>query len=136
MKTIFILLRILLGILVGCDDTGEVNALVLSSSKCRFIAELTRLHAVKSRSVERLFSCRRSNFKSTHFRADRTRCIQLFLADDKGTKHDLAEILAKRFSEELGSRLPPKRLPWMSEDYRMDIFDAVALALAIRKQKD
>ena len=43
----------------------------------------------------------------------------------------MAEILVKRFPEELGSRLPPKRRPWMSEDSRMDIFDAVALALML-----
>jgi hypothetical protein len=49
--------------------------------------------------------------------------------DGRGTKHALAEIIAKRFPEELGSRLPPKRKPWMSEDSRMNIFDAVALAL-------
>jgi hypothetical protein len=51
------------------------------------------------------------------------------LINGKGTKHALAEILAKRFPDELGFRLPPKRRPWMSEDYRMSIFDAVALAL-------
>lgn len=55
-----------------------------------------------------------------------------FFTDGRGTKHGLAEILAKRFPEELGSRLPPKRRPWMSEDYRMDIFEAVALALMHR----
>jgi hypothetical protein len=48
--------------------------------------------------------------------------------DGRGTKHALAEILAKRFPQELGFRLPSKRRLWMSEDYRMDIFDAVALA--------
>ena len=52
-----------------------------------------------------------------------------FFGDDQGTKHALAEIVAKWFPEELGFRLPPKRRPWMSEDSRMDIFDAVALAL-------
>ena len=57
---------------------------------------------------------------------------RLFFADGKGTKHALAEILAKRFPAELGFRLPPKRRPWMSEDSRMDIFDAVALAVAFR----
>jgi hypothetical protein len=41
-------------------------------------------------------------------------------------------IIAKRFPEELGSRLPPERKPWMSEDSRMNIFDAVALALVFR----
>lgn len=60
---------------------------------------------------------------------------QVFFADGLGTKYALAEMLAARFPEELASRLPPKRRPWMSEDYRMDIFDAVALALALRLRK-
>jgi len=52
-----------------------------------------------------------------------------FFADGQGTKHELAEHLAGRFPEELGFRLPPKRKAWMNEDGRMDIFDAVALAV-------
>ena len=60
----------------------------------------------------------------------RQKVRRAFFADGRGTKHAVAEILAKRFPEELGSRLPPKRRPWMSEDYRMVIFDAVALAVA------
>jgi Holliday junction resolvasome RuvABC endonuclease subunit len=55
-----------------------------------------------------------------------------FFVDGKGTKHAAADIIAQRFSEELGSRLPPKRKPWMSEHYQMDIFDAVALLLVFR----
>jgi Holliday junction resolvasome RuvABC endonuclease subunit len=51
-----------------------------------------------------------------------------FLSDEQGTKHALAEYLAARFPEELSSRLPPKRRLWTSDDCRMDIFDAVALA--------
>jgi len=54
-----------------------------------------------------------------------------FFADGQGTKDALAEILSKRFPEELGFRLPPKRRPWMSEAYQMGIFDAVALALIL-----
>ncbi len=44
------------------------------------------------------------------------------------TKHQIAEGIAGRFLE-LASRLPPRRKPWMSEDARMAIFDAVALAI-------
>jgi Holliday junction resolvasome RuvABC endonuclease subunit len=51
-----------------------------------------------------------------------------FLSDERGTKHALAQYLAARFPEELSSRLPPKRRLWTSDDCRMDIFDAVALA--------
>ena len=48
----------------------------------------------------------------------------------KGTKFDVARTLAEKFPTELGQRLPPKRRPWMSEDPRMDIFDAVGMAVA------
>jgi Holliday junction resolvasome RuvABC endonuclease subunit len=54
-----------------------------------------------------------------------------FLGDGQGTKHALAKVIAEQFPEELGFHLPPKRRPWMSEDSRMDIFDAVALALMV-----
>lgn len=52
------------------------------------------------------------------------------LGDAKGTKQAVAQTLAEKFPEELASRLPPKRRPWTSEDPRMDIFDAVGLAVA------
>jgi hypothetical protein len=54
------------------------------------------------------------------------------LGNPKGTKQEMAKTLAKQFPDELASRLPPKRKPWASEDTRMGIFDAVALALALR----
>ena len=50
------------------------------------------------------------------------------LGNPKGTKYAMAKMLAEKFPVELGNRLPPKRRPWMSEDPRMDIFDAVGLA--------
>ena len=43
------------------------------------------------------------------------------------TKHQLASSIAKQFPE-LALRLPPVRKPWMSEDERMSIFDAVGMA--------
>jgi Holliday junction resolvasome RuvABC endonuclease subunit len=55
---------------------------------------------------------------------------RVFFGDGIGTKHTLAKIIADRFPEQLGFRIPRKRRAWMSEDYRMDIFDAAALALA------
>ena len=62
----------------------------------------------------------------------REKMMQAFFGDRQGTNYELAEIFAKRFPDELGDRLPPKRKAWMSEDCRMDIFDAVALALVLR----
>lgn len=45
------------------------------------------------------------------------------------TKHQIAKVLADRYREELSPRMPPFRQPWMSEDERMAMFDAAALAV-------
>jgi Holliday junction resolvasome RuvABC endonuclease subunit len=90
----------------------------------------TRIKAL-SRKIIAMAATRKVNVKLF----SRDQVMKAFIPDGLGTKHALAEILAQRFPEELGSRLPPKRKPWMSEDYRMDIFDAVALALAFRLKK-
>ena len=60
---------------------------------------------------------------------------RVHFSDGEGTKHELAQIIAERFPEELGSLVPPKRRLWESEHPRMDIFDAVALALLPRMKK-
>jgi hypothetical protein len=65
----------------------------------------------------------------------REQVMRTFFEDGEGTKHAIARILAIRFPEELGHRLPPKRKPWTSEDYRMGIFDALALAFAKQLRK-
>jgi Holliday junction resolvasome RuvABC endonuclease subunit len=59
----------------------------------------------------------------------------IFFPEGKGTKHGTAEIVARRFPDELGLLLPPKRRPWKKEDPRMGIFNAVALALVFRKKE-
>ena len=46
-----------------------------------------------------------------------------------GTKHEMAEMLAKKFPA-IAAKLPPKCRAWDSEDGRMDLFDAVGLAVA------
>ena len=49
-----------------------------------------------------------------------------------GTKDDIAKCLAERFPE-LKSRMPRERRRWASEDERMHIFDALALAVVVAK---
>jgi hypothetical protein len=56
----------------------------------------------------------------------------MLLGNTKATKQEMAELLARQFPDDLAERLPPKRKPWKSEDSRMDIFDAVALAVVFR----
>ena len=51
------------------------------------------------------------------------------LGNTVGTKQEMAESLAQRFPDELASRMPRKRKAWTSEDSRMDIFDAVGMAV-------
>jgi hypothetical protein len=58
------------------------------------------------------------------------------LNDPKGTKHEMALHIAKQFPDELASRVPPKRKLWKSEKARMDIFDAIGLAVAFRMKSN
>jgi Holliday junction resolvasome RuvABC endonuclease subunit len=62
-------------------------------------------------------------------RVSPTRRRAAFQPSKATTKYAIAQALAHQFPE-LAHRLPPARKPWMSEDYRMGIFDAVALAVA------
>jgi RNase H-fold protein (predicted Holliday junction resolvase) len=62
----------------------------------------------------------------------RDHLMQTFIPESKGTKHAVAEVIAKKFPEQLGFKLPPKRKAWMREHYQMAIFDAVALAWGLR----
>jgi Holliday junction resolvasome RuvABC endonuclease subunit len=50
------------------------------------------------------------------------------------TKRHIAEAIARKFPE-LEPRLPPVRKIWMSEDARMNIFDAAALAMTFLDTK-
>lgn len=60
---------------------------------------------------------------------------RVFFGEGMGSKDLLAEILVERFPEELGARLPRKRRASTSEDHRMGMFEAVALALAFRSYR-
>jgi Holliday junction resolvasome RuvABC endonuclease subunit len=49
-------------------------------------------------------------------------------ADEPATKYSIARRLAEHFPE-LAPELPPPRKLWQSEDERMSVFDALALAV-------
>jgi hypothetical protein len=59
----------------------------------------------------------------------REQVMNTFIPDGEQTRHAFAEIIAQRFPEQLAAELPPKRQAWMSEDAKIDIFVAAALAL-------
>lgn len=64
-----------------------------------------------------------------------TELREVLLGNERGTRQETAELLAKQFPDELASRLPPKRKSWESEDTRMDIFEAVALTAVFRLKR-
>jgi hypothetical protein len=68
---------------------------------------------------------RRGIASSLFSRADVRSC---FSKSDARTKREIAEAIVREFPE-LEPRLPPIRKIWMSEDARMNIFDAAALAM-------
>jgi hypothetical protein len=64
----------------------------------------------------------------------REQVTKILFPDGHWTKHGLAQIVANQFPEQLGSKLPPKRTAAKREHYQMGIFDAAALALALRSK--
>lgn len=58
--------------------------------------------------------------------------IQTAIVGPRGTKREIALALGHRFPE-LAPYVPPRRRPWMGEDYRMNAFDAVSLAVTFNR---
>lgn len=105
----------------------QPDALVLQDVDAKGSRRAPRIKTL-NRKVEVLAKKRKVRVKLISGKQMRT----LLLGNPNGTKHEMAEALAARFPDELASRLPPKRKPWKSEDGRMDIFDAMALAVVYR----
>lgn len=86
-----------------------------------------RADRIKSLSAEIVTVADRRGIKVSLF--SRQQVKSAFGLSEATTKHELAKAVVRLFPEELSQRLPPKRKLWMSEDVRLDIFDAVALAV-------
>lgn len=65
----------------------------------------------------------------------RKRVMEEFFPNGNGTKYEIAKLIGERFQDELGFALPPKRRAWDNVDPRMDMFDAIALALMMHERK-
>jgi len=87
------------------------------SRRCTRIKRLIRSAAILAR---------RDQLQTKQFSRGRVR--RFFSPTAVPTKQAIATAVAERFPE-LAPRLPRIRKPWMSEDERMSIFDAVALAV-------
>lgn len=88
------------------------------SRRCRRIQGLIN-------DISKLASKRKIRVRSV----SRAKVKQAFSEIGAATKYEIAVAIANRFPE-LAPRLPRFRKPWMSEDYRMSIFDAVGLGIA------
>ncbi len=94
------------------EDSGGTGS--RRSARVRHLIDEIGLLAEKRRVARRRFS--------------RSRVRTAFRFVGKPTKDAIAKAIAERFPE-LRPRLPRERKPWMPEDERRGIFDAVSLAL-------
>src|SRR5207253_3063921 len=112
-----------LKLVVDLIDRYQPNVIVVEdyegkgSRRCRRVRELIE-------DISKLAAKRKIKVKSF----SRAKVKQAFIESGALNKYEIASAIAKRFPE-LAPRLPRFRKPWMSEDYRMSIFDAVALGL-------
>jgi hypothetical protein len=79
------------------------------------------------------------NLITAHAHGEGMRTVSFSRADMRAcfgqtSKREIAEAIVREFPE-LEPRLPPVRKIWMSEDRRMNIFDAVALAITFFNSK-
>lgn len=89
----------------------------ITSRRCKRIQDL----------IEEIVKLANKSFIKTR-RFPRSKIIEFFSQFGATTKYQIAQAIAI-WLPEFKSRLPRFRKPWMSEDYRMNIFDAAALAL-------
>jgi Holliday junction resolvasome RuvABC endonuclease subunit len=80
--------------------------------------------------ISKLASKRKIKVRSV----SRAQVKQAFSEAGATNKYQIAQNIARRFPE-LAPRLPRFRKPWMSEDYRMSIFDAVTFAIAFLRSR-
>ena len=100
------------------------DVLVLQDVKAKGCHRSPRIKALHRQIVKLAVkqNCKVALFSGTLLR-------DTLLGDVKGTKHGMAEMLAKKYPVELAAKLPPKRRAWENEDGRMDMYDAVGLAV-------
>jgi hypothetical protein len=95
---------------------------------CRRAPRIKALHREVA-GLAKKRKCKVTLFSGAHLRI-------ALLGDTKGTKYEMAEMLAQKFPAELAGKLPRKRRAWENEDGRMDMFEAVALAAVLFKQRE
>ncbi|HEV2694770.1 MAG TPA: hypothetical protein VG347_17880 [Verrucomicrobiae bacterium] len=131
------------GVILDCGYKGAKGDKNLHSSSkierllTRFLPSILVLQDVNAKGCHRAPRIKALHRQVTKLAAKQKCKVTLYsgnklrislLADAKGTKHEMAQMLAKKFPVELVGKLPPKRRSWDNETGRMDMFDAVGLA--------
>ncbi len=101
----------------------EPDVIVLEDCESRGSRRCPRVRALIRQVTRRAAKqdIRTQRFSRRHLR-------EAFAAAIPLTKYRMATAIAEQFPE-LAPRVPPVRKPWMSEDYRISIFDAVGLGV-------
>jgi len=103
------------------------------------VVEDTRAKGSRRRSracelIENLLAPASAQYLRT-WRVSRRKVQLSFSKSGPATKRQVAVALTERFPE-LEPHLPPVRKPWISEDERMSIFDAMAFALTFYQEME
>jgi hypothetical protein len=104
---------------------------VLATEDCSDPRSLRREHARQL--IDEILNAGKAIHVRTHA-VPVARVRAVFGATGATTKHAIAGILAARFPE-LARHRPPRRKPWMSEDERQAMFDALAFGLSHLRAK-
>ncbi len=121
---------------IGCADSGgalrEIGALLDHFAPDVIVVENTADKSSRRRPrVQSLINTASQDAAARGVSVDRvsrSQVLDLFEHARAATKNRIAEVIAEHFPE-LSPHVPPFRKPWMSEDVRMSIFDAVSFAL-------
>ena len=106
------------------------DVLVLQDTSKSGARRAPRIRALNRRTLE--LAKRRGVCVRTYSRA---RVLDYFEEFGAKTKHRIAEIIAQHIPA-LSLYVPPPRKPWKSEDPRMAIFEAAALAWILLRSRD
>jgi hypothetical protein len=105
-------------------DHSQPHAVVLEDAEA---PGSRRRHRVR-RLIESLIALTRERGIAVYTVARSTVLDHFSKEGERATKYSIALILSRHFPE-LVAQLPPRRKAWMTQDERMAIFDALALAV-------
>jgi hypothetical protein len=111
--------------IAGLVDYYQPDSLVVEDYQAKESRRRNRIRALL-RDIELIAFENKVKFQKVSLQS----VIKVFSPEASMTKYQVANHITSRFPQ-LKSYLPAARKPWMSEDERMRVFDAVALACVL-----